>query len=80
MSTESDLAALNIDELRALVLELRQQLTERDEEIARLKHHLSTERDSAPIEDAQSVISDDPAPGSQEDLLAQLELLYPNGK
>ncbi|MBI3757412.1 MAG: hypothetical protein HY267_05490 [Deltaproteobacteria bacterium] len=80
MAAEIDLTALSVDELVALVHELRQKLAERDVEITRLKSARLTERDSSPTEDSQVEDSAGPPPGSQEDLLAQLEQLYPDGK
>ncbi len=78
MSTEVDPAALSVDELRALVHTLRQQLTERDGEIARLRGALPAERDSTSPDASQTATSIEPTPGSQEDLLTQLEQLYPD--
>ena len=75
MNTEIDPTALSRDELAALVQELRQQLAERDKEIARLKSALPTEREIALAEELPT----EAPPGSQEDLLAQLEQLYPDG-
>lgn len=79
MQTDVALESLSPSELIALVHELRRQLTEREQEIERLKQ-------PAPAEPAQSVLpkqdSDEtaiPEPGSQEDLLAQLEWEYPGG-
>jgi hypothetical protein len=80
MSSEVDLTALTVDELRALVHELRRQLADRDEEIARLRQAPPSAVDTSATEDSQMEASAAPEPGSQEDLLAQLEQLYPDGK
>ncbi len=79
MSTEIDPTALSLDELVALVHELRRRLAERDEEIARLKSALPAERATSSAEELQAEAPAGPPPGSQEDLLAQLEQLYPDG-
>ena len=79
MSTEIDPTALGVNELVALIHELRRQLAERDLEIARLRSALPTQQEASPQE-PQTEDSTGPAPGSQEDLLAQLEQLYPDGR
>jgi hypothetical protein len=80
MAAEIDPTALSVDELVTLVHELRQKLAERDVEIARLKNALPTERETSSIEELQAEAPVGPPPGSQEDLLAQLEQLYPEGR
>lgn len=80
MAAEIDPTILSVDELVALVHELRQKLAERDVEIARLKSALPTEQEASSAEELQAEAHAGPPPGSQEDLLAQLEQLYPDGK
>jgi hypothetical protein len=81
MKTDAELAALPPKELLALVRHLRQQLVEREREIARLTA-LLTEKQTPPLTSAPSRNpSEDTAEttsGSQEDLLAQLEKIYPD--
>ena len=84
MSIEQDLMSLSHAELVALVQQLRRQLAERDQEIARLRRH-SQDAPSAPQEVAASQDlspSNEEAsrPGSREDLLALLEKIYPERK
>jgi hypothetical protein len=76
MTVPVDLTSLSHEELLALVLQLRQQLAEREQEISRL------ERLTAPAISADtSVLAPaEPEPGSPDDLLAQLEKIYPDGK
>jgi predicted RNase H-like nuclease (RuvC/YqgF family) len=74
MKTNPDLASLSHAELVALVQDLQNRLAERDQQIEQLKEQLekqSTIRQlsPSPVEGL--------SPGSQEDLLAQLEKLYP---
>lgn len=87
MKPASDVASLEHEELVVLVQQLRQQVTERDREIETLKHQLAEARrrskkadqDSFPKQNASST-QQEPLPGSQRDLLTQLEQLYPEGK
>ena len=79
MESDADLASLRHEELVALVRQLRQQVAERDQEIERLQRlftagHAPTATAVAPLADQE------PAPGSEEDLLAQLEQIYPEGR
>jgi hypothetical protein len=80
MKTDTDLASLGNDELVTLVQQLRQQLAERDREIERLKNLLSAEQATSATDEAPSAAVEEPAPGSQEGLLAQLEKIYPEGR
>ncbi|MBI3247946.1 MAG: hypothetical protein HYZ50_15690 [Deltaproteobacteria bacterium] len=79
MKADVALEALSSSELIALIHELRQQLAEREQEIERLTELVPKEKPtSVPSEqdrDAAAV----PEPGTQEDLLAQLEREYPEG-
>ena len=78
MHSAADLTFLSLGELVALVNELRQQLAERDQEIERFKRLLPITAEAAPPgESAPHASSPEPAPGSVEDLLAQLEQTYP---
>ena len=84
MAADVDPTSLRHKELVALVHQLRQQLVERDQEIGRLKRQV-TERHTlsatdAPIPDTVPSVPQEPAPGTQEDLLAQLEKIYPEGR
>jgi hypothetical protein len=83
MTPHVDVAALSHEELVALVYQLRQQLEERDQEIAHLKRQLAAGGGPAtPDEPAcgTPAVQDEPRVGSQEDLLAQLEKIYPEGR
>ncbi len=83
MPTEVEVAALSRDALIVLVHQLRHEVAEREREIARLKHLLAASPAPAALEDAGDRPSPPqppkPLPGTQEDLLAQLEKLYPAG-
>ena len=90
MESGPDITALSHGELVAFVYQLRQQLEERDQEIARLKQQLLEEQSQA-AQDTQDVTetaenketipsADVQQPGSQEDLLARLEKIYPGGE
>ena len=84
MESSLDITALSHGELVAFVYRLRQQVEERDQEIARLKQQLLEEQSHAardvvetagkkemiPSEEVQQ-------PGSQEELLSQLQEIYP---
>ena len=80
MATTLDLTSLSHTELVALVQDLQSQLTERERQLEELKTRLG-ERMVArqPSTEATPTIDDGPTPGSQEDLLAQLEKIYPEG-
>lgn len=81
MSLDVGPASLRHEELVTLVQQLRQQLAERDRQIAHLQHLVAEGRaPSAPKESGQqagSPVPEEPSLGSQEDLLAQLEKVYP---
>ena len=70
----AELTDLSHEELIALVQQLRQQLTDREQEIDRLQG-LVTEQTVAA--EALSLVSTEPEPGSREDLFAQLDKIYP---
>jgi hypothetical protein len=74
MATNPDLTSLSYTELVALVQDLRRQLVEREQQIEQLKEQL--EKQSALHQICPSPV-EEPFPGSQEDLLAQLEKIYP---
>lgn len=78
-SRERGETTLSTAELQSLVQQLRQQLAEKDTQIAELKRRLgqsvSAEAD-LPVEEADSVSENEAAPGSQEDLFAQLDKMY----
>lgn len=82
MTSDADLASLRHEELVALVQQLRQQVAERDQEIGHLKRQLAETR--APSARQEPVpapaVPEEPDPGSQEDLMAQLENIYPEGR
>jgi len=84
MAPDFDTASLQRPELIALVQQLRQQLAERDREIEQLKCQLAEaptlSAADKPTHDATSVVYEEPHPGSQEDLLEQLEKIYPADK
>ncbi|HEV8711289.1 MAG TPA: hypothetical protein VGX03_00470 [Candidatus Binatia bacterium] len=79
-----DPVSLRPEELIALVRQLRQQLAERDHEIESLKRQLAEKpAPSAVGQPVQGALPGEPAGsslGSQEDLLAQLEKIYPEGR
>ena len=82
MASDVDLASLRYEELVALVQQLRRQLAERDQEIERLKSQLA-ERQAPSTTDAsfqKAAVAEELGPGSKEDLLAQLEKIYPEGR
>ena len=76
MESKSDVIAFLPSELVALVYDLRGQLAARDREIARLKQH-AAEKPAQDAEDISSSTGEGPQPGTQSDLIAQLEKLYP---
>lgn len=81
---EIDPMSLRPDELVALVQQLRRQLTERDQEIEQLKLQLAEKRASSsgdqPTQRTLPSEPGGPSPGSQQDLLVQLEKIYPEGR
>ena len=83
MTSDIDAASLRHEELVALVQQLHQQVAERDQEIERLKRQIAEgHTPSIPDESIQkpaSAAPEEPGPGSQEALLAQLEKTYPEG-
>lgn len=76
-----DPVSLRPEELIALVQQLRRQLTERDQEIEKLRRQLAKEEQAPAVEAipqaTSSAAAEEPDLGSQEDLLAQLEQMYP---
>lgn len=80
MKVEVDPASLSVGEFVALVNELRQQLAERDQEVERLRSLLLTESQATSPKENTVDSSAEPTPGSTEDLLAQLERIYPENK
>ena len=74
MITNSDFASCSHAELVALVQDLQQRLVEREQQIEQLKEQLGKQ---SAIHQLSSTAVEEPMPGSQEDLLAQLEKLYP---
>jgi len=80
MATTLDLASCSHAELVALVQDLQNRLTERERQIEELKTLLEGKMAAQPASTTVPPgIEDQPAPGSQEDLLAQLEKIYPEG-
>lgn len=78
MATTLDLASRSHAELVALVQDLQNRLAEREQQIEELKTRLGERTDAQPMSTTMPPrIEDQPAPGSQEDLLAQLEKIYP---
>jgi len=81
MSSNLDLTSLSRVELVALVQQLRQQVNERDQEIVRLRRRLGEENSLLEVpQTASSALQESPTPGSQEDLFALLEKIYPEGR
>ena len=80
MTSDSDLASLRPEELVTLVRQLRQQVAEREQEIERLQRLLTSGHAPTATGEAHSAAAEQPAPGSQEGLLAQLEKIYPEGR
>lgn len=74
MAFPAELTSLSREELIALVQQLRRQLAEREQEIERLK---SRTIESASPAETPTLASAEPEPGSHEDLLAELEKIYP---
>ena len=78
MKTHPDLAALSHAELVALVQDLQNQLAEREQQIEKLETLLEEMTAAQPLSTTVPPgVEDQSAPGSQEDLLAQLEKIYP---
>jgi hypothetical protein len=81
MPIDQELISLSQAELVTLVRQLRRQLAERDQEIAQLQRHLrdapSVPQDTAASHDLSPSKEDASPPGSQEDLFALLEKIYP---
>lgn len=74
MSVDQDISGLSHSELVALVHQLRQQVMQQEQEIAQLKRQQQgTVGTTAQPED------NGPPQGSREDLLAQLDKMYPEG-
>ncbi len=78
MKTNPDLASLSHADLVALVQDLRNRLAERERQLEELKTQLEEKMAARqPSLKVTSEIEEGPASGSQEDLLAQLEKIYP---
>ena len=84
MSSSTAAIPPTYEELVALVHQLHQQLAERDQEIAHFKRQLAEGRvppaPDAPVQQAAPAVLEEPTPGSQADLLTQLEKIYPEGR
>ena len=80
MKTDMDLTSLGNNELVTLVQQLRQQAAEREQEIERLQRLLTSGHAPTATGEAHSAAAEQPAPGSEEDLLARLEQIYPEGR
>ena len=80
MVTNSDLASFSHAELVALAQDLQQRLAECERQLEELKNR-SGERTAARQSSTEATpgIEEGPASGCQEDLLAQLEKIYPEG-
>ncbi len=76
MESEFDITALSHSELVALVYNLRSQLAARDREIARLKQP-AAEKPAQDAENISSPTGEGIQLGTQSDLIAQLEKMYP---
>jgi hypothetical protein len=81
MPSDIELTSLSHAELVALVQQLRQQVAERDQEIGCLKAQLIQQKtlptaDRPMLQPPPATMDESPS-GSQEDLLAQLEKIYP---
>ena len=81
---EIDPLSLRPEELITLVQQLRQQLAEREQEIEHLKRQLAERQGQAaadkPNQGTLPGAPEEVGAGSQEDLLAQLEKIYPEGR
>lgn len=80
MNRDIALSSLNAGELIALVKSLQQQLIEKDQEIERLTRLLPNETKPGLTKKSASDSFAEAMPGSVEDLLAQLEQIYPEHK
>jgi len=84
MSSSTAARPPTYEELVALVHQLRQQLAEQDQEIAHFKRQLAEGRvpptPDEPVQQAAPAVLEEPTPGSQADLLTQLEKIYPEGR
>jgi hypothetical protein len=80
MKPEIDPVSLSIGELVALVNDLRQQVTEREQEIERLRRLLPAEQSTPIMGETIPKVTAEPALGSLEDLLDQLEKVYPGDR
>ncbi|HXG18488.1 MAG TPA: hypothetical protein VNN62_05375 [Methylomirabilota bacterium] len=80
MNADIDLFSLSVRELVSLVKELHQQLDEKNREIERLQQRLTMGQGEDKEENAGIGREAKPAPGSQEDLLTQLEKMYPESR
>jgi hypothetical protein len=74
MVTNPDLASLSHAELVALVQDLQQRLVAREQQIEQLEGQLAKQ---PAIRQLSPTAVEGATPGSQEDLLAQLEKIYP---
>ena len=79
MNRDKPLSSLSVGELIALIDSLQQQLIEKDREIARLVRLLPSEPENNEAEGSTLTACSEAAPGSVDDLLAQLEQIYPKG-
>ncbi|MBI3799162.1 MAG: hypothetical protein HY268_19640 [Deltaproteobacteria bacterium] len=81
---EIDPLSLRPEELIVLVRQLRQQLTAQEQEIAHLKSQLAAQQGQSvadkPNQGTLPSAPEEVGSGSQEDLLAQLEKIYPDGR
>lgn len=87
MTAPVAIESLSHAELVALVQQLQQQLAERDAEMKALKRQLAeargrsdTDHHVSPPQQDTPLPQQEPSSDSQEELLAQLELLYPHAK
>ena len=84
MNRDAELASLRPEELIDLVCQLRQQLAEREQEIARLTTLLAEKQAASlahePSQKSSDEVAAEPSSGTQEDLLTQLEKIYPGGQ
>lgn len=66
-----------IVELQTLIQQLRQQLADKDQQIAELTRQLGQRASDETVNSPEEADSaSQPAPGSREDLFAQLDQLY----
>ena len=82
MPVDCDISALSHSELVALVHQLHHHVAQLEQEIAQLKGQLQGDVATSVPQDLRSTLeqplNDDPPPGSQEDLLVQLDKMYPD--